>query len=67
MSGASSSPTKTSRARSIASLNLQQKFNVLITRVQRGDMDLLATGDTVLELGDRILIVAHRSDLSGAL
>jgi putative transport protein len=50
--------------KTIASLNLQQKFNVLITRVQRGDMDLLATGDTVLELGDRILIVAHRSDLS---
>jgi putative transport protein len=49
--------------KTIASLNLQQKFNVLITRVQRGDMDLLATGDTVLELGDRILIVAHRSDL----
>jgi putative transport protein len=49
--------------KSIASLNLQEKFNVLITRVQRGDMDLLATGDTVLELGDRILIVAHRSDL----
>jgi putative transport protein len=37
--------------KSIASLNLQEKFNVLITRVQRGDMDLLATGDTVLELG----------------
>lgn len=49
--------------KTIASLNLQEKFNVLITRVQRGDMDLLATGDTVLELGDRILIVAHRSDL----
>ncbi len=50
--------------KSIASLNLQEKFNVLITRVQRGDMDLLASGDTVLELGDRILLVAHRDDLS---
>ena len=49
--------------KSIASLNLQEKFNVLITRVQRGDMDLLASGDTVLELGDRILLVAHRDDL----
>ena len=49
--------------KTIASLNLQEKFNVLITRVQRGDMDLLASGDTVLELGDRILLVAHRDDL----
>lgn len=49
--------------KTIASLNLEQRFNLLITRVQRGDMDLLATGDTVLELGDRILMVAHRDDL----
>ena len=49
--------------KTIASLNLPEHFNVLITRVQRGDMDLLATGDTVLELGDRILLVAHRDDL----
>ena len=49
--------------KTIASLNLQERFNILITRVQRGDMDLLAGGDTVLELGDRILLVAHRDDL----
>jgi putative transport protein len=49
--------------KTIASLNLQERFNLLITRVQRGDMDLLASGDTVLELGDRILLVAHRNDL----
>jgi putative transport protein len=49
--------------KTIASLNLQERFNILITRVQRGDMDLLASGDTVLELGDRILLVAHRDDL----
>ncbi|NJB86648.1 putative transport protein [Lewinella marina] len=49
--------------KTIASLNLQERFNILITRVQRGDMDLLASGDTVLELGDRILLVAHRNDL----
>ena len=48
--------------KTIASLNLQEKYNLLITRVQRGDMDLLASGDTVLELGDRILLVARRED-----
>jgi len=49
--------------KTIASLNLSQRVNALVTRVQRGDMDLLASGDTVLELGDRILLVAHRDDL----
>lgn len=49
--------------KTIASLNLQERFNVLITRVQRGDMDLLATGDTTLELGDRVLLVAHRDEV----
>ena len=49
--------------KTIASLNLGQHFSVLISRVQRGDMDLLAGGDTVLELGDRILLVARRDDL----
>jgi len=47
----------------IASLNLAERFSLIITRVQRGDMDLLATPDTVLELGDRILLVAKRDDL----
>ncbi|MEM9835390.1 MAG: aspartate:alanine exchanger family transporter [Bacteroidota bacterium] len=47
----------------IASLNLSARFSLVITRVQRGDMDLLATPETVLELGDRILLVAKRSDL----
>ena len=49
--------------KTIASLNLGEQFNLLITRVQRGDMDLLATGNTTLELGDRVLMVAHREDL----
>ncbi|MEL6391204.1 MAG: TrkA C-terminal domain-containing protein [Bacteroidota bacterium] len=49
--------------KTIASLNLGQHFSVLISRVQRGDMDLLAGGDTVLELGDRVLLVARREDL----
>ncbi len=46
----------------IASLNLAEKFSTIITRVQRGDVDLLASGDTVLELGDRVLVIARRKD-----
>jgi len=48
----------------IAALNLAEKFSTIITRVQRGDVDLLANGDTVIELGDRVLAVARRPDFS---
>lgn len=48
----------------IASLNLEEKFPVIITRVQRGDVDLLASSNTILELGDRVLLVARREDFS---
>ena len=46
----------------IASLNLAEQFSTIITRVQRGDVDLLASGETVLELGDRVLVIARRKD-----
>lgn len=49
--------------KTIASLNLAENFSLVITRVQRGDMDLLASAETTLELGDRILLVAKREDL----
>lgn len=49
--------------RTIASLNLQQKFNAVITRIRRGDVEMLATGNTLLELGDRIRFIARRKDL----
>ncbi len=48
----------------IAALNLSEKYPVLITRVQRGDVDLVATGSTMLELGDRVLLVARREDIT---
>ena len=48
---------------SIASLNLVEKYQAVITRVRRGDVDLLARGDTVLELGDRIRFVARIKDV----
>ncbi|MEL7338970.1 MAG: TrkA C-terminal domain-containing protein, partial [Bacteroidota bacterium] len=49
----------------IAALNLDENFSALISRVRRGDTDLLATGDTVLELGDHIRFVARKRDLPG--
>lgn len=47
----------------LASLNLSERFAALITRVRRGDIDLLASADTVLELGDRVRVVGRRKDM----
>jgi len=49
--------------KTIASLGLDKKFNALITRIRRGDIDMLAKESTVLEMGDRIRFVARRKDL----
>jgi putative transport protein len=50
--------------RSLRELALPQRYGALVTRVRRGDVDLLAHGDTVLELGDRVRVVSRRKDLS---
>ncbi len=49
--------------RTIASLNIPEKFNAIITRIRRGDIDMLARGNTILEQGDRVRFIAHRDDL----
>lgn len=50
--------------RTISSLNLQEKFDTVVTRIRRGDSDMLAKPNTVLELGDRIRFVARRKDMT---
>jgi len=47
----------------ISALNLHERFSAIITRVRRGDADLIARGDTVIELGDRIRFVAQNRDI----
>lgn len=49
--------------KTLASLNLDQKYNAIITRIRRGDVDMIAKGDTILELGDRVRFIARRKDL----
>lgn len=49
--------------KSISSLDINKKYNAVISRIRRGDVDMLAKGDTVLEQGDRIRFIAKRSDL----
>lgn len=49
--------------RTLASLQLDKKYDAIITRIRRGDNDMLANGDTILELGDRLRFIARRKDL----
>ncbi|MCL4106763.1 UNVERIFIED_CONTAM: hypothetical protein GTU68_048207 [Idotea baltica] len=49
--------------KSIASLNLTEHYNMLVTRVRRGDIDLIASNKTVIEMGDRVRIVCQRKDV----
>ncbi len=46
--------------RTIAELRLLRRFGATATRVRRGDIDLLAADDLVLQVGDRVRIVAPR-------
>lgn len=46
--------------RRLSDLDLPQKYDAIVTRIRRGDVDFIAGGDTVLELGDRVRVVANR-------
>src|SRR5699024_5751009 len=49
--------------RSVADLDIQGRFRGTITRVRRGDLDLLARDDLTLKLGDRVLAVVPQNCL----
>ena len=49
--------------RSVAELDIPGRFGGVITRVRRGDLDLLARDDLTLDLGDRVLAVVPREEL----
>jgi len=46
--------------RRIGDLHLPDRYGALVTRVRRGDMDLLANGSTILEPGDMVRVVSLR-------
>ncbi|HEX2863410.1 MAG TPA: TrkA C-terminal domain-containing protein, partial [Deinococcales bacterium] len=48
----------------VGNLHLPQRFGAIITRVRRGDVDLLPNGDTVLELGDRVRVLCPRENMT---
>jgi putative transport protein len=47
--------------RSLAELDLLDKFGATATRVRRGDIDFLATDDFIVHVGDRIRITAPKT------
>ncbi len=51
--------------RTVAQLNLPSRFGGVLTRVRRGDADLLAKDDLVLQLGDRVLAVVPSGEMLG--
>jgi putative transport protein len=48
--------------RRIADIDLYGRFSAVITRVRRGDMEMVPTADTRLEYGDLVRVLANRSD-----
>ena len=50
--------------RRLGDLGLDERFGATVTRVRRGDIDLVADPSMMLELGDQIRIVASRPRMS---
>lgn len=50
--------------RTIGELKLGHRFGAVATRVRRGSLDLLATDDLVLALGDRVRVTASPEQLA---
>jgi putative transport protein len=48
----------------LASLDLMRDYGALVSHVRRGDVELLARNDTVLEWGDRIRVLAPHIEIS---
>ncbi len=57
-----SNPDATGRP--LRKLRFLQQYGAIVTRVRRGDVEWLADGDTVLELGDRVRVVARPEDMA---
>jgi putative transport protein len=51
---------------SLRDLNLPHTMGVIITRIRRGDNDILPNADTTLQFGDRVRILTGRSELAEA-
>jgi putative transport protein len=50
--------------RELVALRLEEKFDAVVSRVRRGDIDIIATPDLVLQSGDRLRVTAPRERLA---
>ena len=50
----------------IGELSLDRKYDVTVTRVRRGDVDMIANDDLAVEPGDRLRIVGRQKDVQRA-
>ncbi len=48
----------------IRQLGINDRFHVTITRVNRAGIDLLATSDLHLQIGDRVMVVGDKNDVA---
>lgn len=51
--------------RKLCESGIEQKWNAVVTRIRRGDVDFVPTDNTVLERGDRLRVVAKTDDIPG--
>ena len=49
--------------KTIGDLNLQNMLDATITRIRRGDVDFVPSGDTVLERGDRVRVITWAGNM----
>lgn len=50
--------------RSLRDIDLAGQYGAIVTRVGRGDVEFLPTGDTVVHLGDRLRVLASRGNIT---
>ena len=55
--------SRAAAGRRVDDLDLPERFGAAVTRVRRGDVDLVPEPDTVIELGDRVRVLAPRERL----
>lgn len=54
--------SKTLAGQTVAALNMTGKFGAVVTRIHRGDLELLATDDSTIEIGDRLMVAYPRAE-----
>lgn len=49
--------------KTIRELNISRELHAIITRLKRGDVDIVPMPDTILEMGDRIRVITHQKNM----